>query len=201
MHTLIFDIWNQIFTFCDLKSQVYLLSLCRHFRDHLSITEVYVGRDESSLNNNILRQKKFEKVEILGIINGMNIVDLSFMPQLKVLHANDLLFGQYAIRHLNLQMLCVNDNYMVHDVGFMSNLQILHACGECGIRQDGIAGLNLIELYVDWNTNITDVSDMTNLCVLSAKFDSGIDHDGILGLNLIELNTIDNEKFAVNSAT
>jgi len=69
----------------------------------------------------------------------------------------------------------------------MTKLKILHACGTCGITDEGIKQLNLRELNAYNNSRITDVNHMTKLEILGAGGCCGITDEGIKQLNLREL--------------
>ena len=86
-------------------------------------------------------------------------------------------------------------NPKITSVSHMTNLQVLHARGNCGIDQKGIKELNLVKLYASYNPKITSVSYMTNLQVLHARGEKcGIDQEGIKGLNLVDLDASENPK-------
>ena len=102
-----------------------------------------------------------------------------------------------------------DNNSKINNVSFIKNLQILYACANCGIDQNGINGLNLISLNADENEKINDASFMKNLreCtstlsqsvartlqILVAGGNCGIKQNGIAGLNLIELDAFDNKE-------
>src|ERR1700761_7098186 len=135
----IYDLQN-IFNFCDFKSQLYLSSSCKFFNNNLLIANLYNIDDNiiSSLNDKILKQSKYKHITKLNA--SSNIKDVSQMAStLKILYVSgNCRIDQNGIKDLHLTKLYANNNKKIKDVSHMaSTLKILDAGGNCGIDQNG----------------------------------------------------------------
>src|SRR6201996_7721734 len=147
----IYDLQN-IFNFCDFKSQLYLSSSCKLFNNNLLITDLYnINYNvRSLLNDKILKQSKYKHVTKLYANNNKKIKDVSQMAStLKILNAGGCCgIDQNGIKDLHLTKLNASDNKKIKDVSQMaSTLKILNAGGYCGIDQNSIKKLYLTKLY------------------------------------------------------
>src|ERR1700753_3835551 len=143
----IYDLQN-IFYFCDFKSQLYLSSSCKLFNNNLLITDLYnINYNvRSLLNDKILKQSKYKHVTKLYANSNKKIKDISQMAStLKILYASyDCGIDQNGIKNLHLTKLNAHDNEKIKDVSQMaSTLKILNVSGHCGIDQNGIKNLHL----------------------------------------------------------
>ena len=106
--------------------------------------------------------------DVLEVCN-LNITDLSYCPNLEILHAIcDCGITNKSIQYLHkLRELNVSYNSKISDLTGCPNLQILDASGEhCGITSDNLKHVpNLIELNTHNNTNITPFSNCHNVRV------------------------------------
>src|ERR1700761_208000 len=166
----IYDLQN-IFYFCDFKSQLYLSSCCKFFNNNLLITDLYndlytadhynINYNVSSLlNDKILKQSKYKHITKLYVAGNKKIKDISQMTStLKILDASSKCgINQNSIKDLHLTKLYANDNEKIKDVSQMaSTLKILGASYKCGIDQNGIKDLHLTELWAINNKKIKDV--------------------------------------------
>ena len=157
------NLWFDIFSLLDLKSQLSLLFTCSSF-NNLSIIDL-CNIDEKYLDiltDNILRLHVFKYV--IKLTSNNKITNVSFMKNLKKLDASDDCgIDQSGIKELNLVELNADDNNKITNVSFMKKLKKLNASYNCGIDQNGIKGLDLVELYTIGNNKITDVLFMKNL--------------------------------------
>src|ERR1700753_180104 len=156
----IYDLQN-IFNFCDFKSQLYLSSCCKLFNNNLLIVDLYNINDNirSLLNDKILKQSKYKHVTKLNASNNKKIKDVSQMAStLKILNARyNCGIDQNGIKNLHLTELNASDNEKIKDVSQMaSTLKNLNASGYCGIDQNGIKDLHLTKLYAYGNEKIKD---------------------------------------------
>src|ERR1700753_494372 len=195
----IYDLQN-IFIFCDFKSQLYLSSCCKFFNNNLLIVDLYNINENirSLLNDKILKQSKYKHVTKLNVSDNKKIKDvLQMASTLKILNASyNCGIDQNGIKNLHLTELNASGNKKIKDVSQMvSTLKILNASYNCGIDQNGIKNLHLIELNVYRNKKIKDVSQMaSSLKILNTGGYCGIDQNGIKDLHLTELFAYDNEK-------
>ena len=74
----IYDLQN-IFNFCDFKSQLYLSSCCKLFNNNLLITDLYNINNNVRLllNDKILKQSKYKHVTKLNADNNEKIKDVN----------------------------------------------------------------------------------------------------------------------------
>ena len=89
-------------------------------------------------------------------------------------------------RLTNLNFLCVNNNHHITNINSLTNLEILYACGDSGLSNNGIEKLTkLKELYIDKNLKINIFDHFKCLTKLSihghdyetfAKYYETIDH-------------------------
>src|ERR1700761_5754752 len=133
----IYDLQN-IFNFCDFKSQIYLSSSRKLFNNNLLITDLYNINNNirSLLNDEILKQSKYKHITKLNAYRNEKIKDASQMAStLKILNAGSYCgIDQNGIKDLHLIELYVDDNKKIKDVSQMaSTLKILNAGGYCGI--------------------------------------------------------------------
>src|ERR1700753_1860589 len=160
----IYDLQN-IFNFCDFKSQLYLSSCCKFFNNNLLIADLYNISDNirSLLNDKILKQSKYKHITKLNAFGNKKIKDVSQMAStLKILNAGGYCgIDQNGIKDLHLTELDASRNEKIKDVSQMaSTLKILDASFNCGIDQNGIKDLHLTELWASGNEKIKDVSQM-----------------------------------------
>src|SRR6201992_2811840 len=187
----IYDLQN-IFIFCDFKSQLYLSSCCKFFNNNLLIVDLYNINENirSLLNDKILKQSKYKHVTELNASGNEKIKDVSQMASiLKILDASyNCGIDQNGIKDLHLTELNASNNEKIKDVSQMASiLKILYANGYCGIDQNGIKDLHLIKLYAYGNKKIKDVSQMAStLKILDAYGNCGIDQNSIKDLHLTE---------------
>ena len=99
-----------------------------------------------------LRQvcKKFYRLEIWDFYN----IDYEYRSKL----TDTILMAYPFIRKLNADSIS-----KITNVNHMTKLQVLCACFNCGIDDNGIKDLNLIKLNTSYNSKITNVNHMTNL--------------------------------------
>src|ERR1700753_4008116 len=85
----IYDLQN-IFIFCDFKSQLYLSSCCKLFNNNLLIVDLYNINENvrSLLNDKILKQSKYKYITKLNASDNEKIKDVSQMASLKILDAS-----------------------------------------------------------------------------------------------------------------
>src|ERR1700753_1849975 len=180
----IYDLQN-IFNFCNFKSQLYLSSSCKFFNSNLLITDLYNINNNVKLllNDKILKQSKYKYVTKLDASCNKKIKDVSQMAStLKILDARyNCGIDQNGIKDLHLTKLYASGNEKIKDVSQMtSTLKILYASYNCGIDQNGIKDLYLTKLYASDNEKIKDVSQMAStLKKLYAGGYCGIDQNGI----------------------
>src|ERR1700761_5214883 len=114
----IYDLQN-IFNFCDFKSQLYLSSSCKLFNNNLLITDLYnINYNvRSLLNDKILKQSKYKHVTKLDAYDNRKIKDVSQMAStLKILNASDNCgIDQNGIKDLHLTKLYADDNKKIKD--------------------------------------------------------------------------------------
>src|ERR1700744_2527608 len=127
----IYDLQN-IFNFCDFKSQLYLSSSCKLFNNNLLIVDLYNINENirSLLNDKILKQSKYKYVTKLNASNNYKIKNVSQMAStLKILNANfNCGIDQNGIKDLHLTKLNASNNYKIKNVSQMaSTLKILYA--------------------------------------------------------------------------
>src|SRR6202012_3029865 len=196
----IYDLQN-IFNFCNFKSQLYLSSSCKFFNSNLLITDLYNINNNVRLllNDKILKQSKYKYVTKLDASDNEKIKNVSQMAStLKNLCADgNCGIDQNGIKDLHLTELYAYDNEKIKNVSQMaSTLKILYADGNnCGIDQNGIKDLHLTKLCASNNEKIKDVSQMAStLKILDASYYCGIDQNGIKNLHLTELYAYGNEK-------
>src|ERR1700753_3432512 len=82
--------WQNIFYFCDFKSQLYLSSSCKFFNSNLLITDLFnINQNiRLSLNDKILKQSKYKHIVKLNANYNKKIKDISQMAfTLKILDA------------------------------------------------------------------------------------------------------------------
>src|SRR6201992_2308211 len=195
----IYDLQN-IFIFCDFKSQLYLSSCCKLFNNNLLIVDLYNINENvrSLLNDKILKQSKYKYITKLNASYNEKIKDVSQMAStLKFLNVGgNCGINQNGIKDLHLTELDAYDNEKIKDISQMaSTLKILNVSGNCGIDQNGIKDLHLTELWASDNEKIKDVSEMAStLKILKAGGYCGIDQNGIKDLHLTKLYAYGNEK-------
>lgn len=210
------EIVHLIIKYCDLWTQLYILSVNQYAYYTFTIPTLYFFPSKGNLLDEILQQHKYKNLEIL-ILDSFDYLDPIKFPHrlpfsaslsqasrdrqnfsdvpiiknkisLKILYARgNGIIGQKDMPNLDLVGLYVCDNPNINDVSHLKNLQVLDASSTCGIDQRGIDGLDLTKLYARNNKFIVNVSYMKNLLVLSASGMCGIDQNGIQGLNLIKL--------------
>src|SRR6201996_9367722 len=114
----IYDLQN-IFNFCDFKSQLYLSSSCKLINNNLLITDLYnINYNvRSLLNDKILKQSKYKHVTKLNIYDNEKIKDVSQMAStLKILNVNgNCGIDQNGIKYLHLTKLDAYDNEKIKD--------------------------------------------------------------------------------------
>src|ERR1700744_4032630 len=139
----IYDLQN-IFNFCDFKSQLYLSSCCKLFNNNLLIVDLYNINDNIRLllNDKILKQSKYKHLTKLNADLNVKIKDVSQMAStLKILNVSGYCgIDQNGIKNLHLTELNACNNKKIKDVSQMTSLKILDARGNCGIDQNGIKG-------------------------------------------------------------
>src|ERR1700753_4340603 len=120
----IYDLQN-IFIFCDFKSQLNLSSSCKFFNNNLLIVDLYNINDNirSLLNDKILKQSKYKHITKLNASGNEKIKDISQMAStLKILYAdNDCGIDQNGIKNLHLTELYANYNEKIKDVSQMAS--------------------------------------------------------------------------------
>src|ERR1700759_4541239 len=129
---------QNIFNFCDFKSQLYLSSCCKFINNNLLIVDLYnINYNvRSLLNDKILKQSKYKHVTKLYANSNKKIKDISQMAStLKILYAGGYCgIDQNGIKDLHLTELWASDNEKIKDVSQMaSTLKILYASYDCGI--------------------------------------------------------------------
>src|SRR6202012_1221622 len=162
----IYDLQN-IFYFCDFKSQLYLSSSCKLFNNNLLIVDLYNINNNvrSLLNDEILKQSKYKYITKLNASGNEKIKDISQMAStLKILNASyNCGIDQNSIKDLHLTELYAHHNEKIKEVSQMaSTLKILNASFNCGINQNGIKDLHLTELDASYNEKIKNVSQMAS---------------------------------------
>src|SRR6201999_2209093 len=109
----IYDLQN-IFNFCDFKSQLYLSSSCKLFNNNLLIADLYnINNNVSSLlNDKILKQSKYKHITKLNASGNEKIKDVSQMASaLKILYAgSNCGIDQNSIKDLYLTELYAGSN-------------------------------------------------------------------------------------------
>ncbi|AUL79784.3 hypothetical protein QJ857_gp0375 [Tupanvirus soda lake] len=84
------EIWQFIFNKCDFLTQLYLHSCCSFFYFNLRFTDLY-NIDiyiKKLLNDDILKQKKYQRITKLYAYNNAKITNVSQMAStLKILNA------------------------------------------------------------------------------------------------------------------
>lgn len=134
---------------------------------------IYVFKllDTDDMNNDILRQKKYSRVEKIKLDFSTEITDISCLKNLKILILNSIHnpISQDQIDHMNLTELRLFENKNINRISHMKNLRILHIVGDCTINQEEIDKLNLYELNMSCNPNIHCLTHMNKLKNLYAK--------------------------------
>ena len=115
----IYDLQN-IFNFCDFKSQLYLSSSCKFLNNNLLIADLYNINENirSLLNDKILKQSKYKYITKLYASNNKKIKDVSQMAStLKILNASyNCGIDQNGIKDLHLTELYASYNGKIKDV-------------------------------------------------------------------------------------
>src|ERR1700761_131814 len=114
----IYDLQN-IFNFCDFKSQLYLSSTCKFFNNNLLIVDLYNINENirSLLNDKILKQSKYKHITKLNASCNKRIKDVSHMATLKILNAGGYCgIDQNGIKNLHLTELLAINNEKIKDV-------------------------------------------------------------------------------------
>ena len=122
------NLWFDIFSLLDLKSQLGLLFTCCSFNNNLSITDFLYDVEEKYLDiltDNILGLSIFKYVTKLKCNN--KITNVSFMRNLKKLDAyGNYSIDQNGIKGLDLVELDVGNNPKITNVLFMKNLKVYY---------------------------------------------------------------------------
>src|SRR6201992_4521516 len=113
----IYDLQN-IFIFCDFKSQLNLSSSCKFFNNNLLIVDLYNINDNirSLLNDKILKQTKYKHITKLDASYNKKIKDVSHMRSIKKLNVSgNCRINQNGIKDLHLVELNASDNKKIKD--------------------------------------------------------------------------------------
>src|ERR1700742_2394045 len=124
----IYDLQN-IFYFCDFKSQLYLSSCCKFLNNNLLIVDLYnINYNVSSLiNDKILKQSKYKHITKLYAANNKKIKDVSHIASTLKISIKIILYAngncgidQNGIKDLHLTKLYANSNIKIKDVSHMA---------------------------------------------------------------------------------
>lgn len=165
-------IYADIHEILDFPTQLSLICTNTAFRENLPITNLHNIPDKYLDKMDKDKVKYFIRAKKLIIENSDILVDISqCMKNLRKLHIYE-----------------ANECNVYYDLSGLTNLKVLYACGNCGIRDDSIKNLDLIKVVVSSNRAITNITHLKNLKKLIAEYNSGLTNQGIFGLDLIELS-------------
>lgn len=119
--TLPIEIWDVISNKCDIRSQLNMIESCKYFEQSLFVYDLYYDYDPrlTHLTDDILRQKKYDKLIKLFLLNNKDITNSSLKPTLKVLkisgHKCVSPIDQNGIYHLKLEKLSITDSGTIYE--------------------------------------------------------------------------------------
>ena len=107
------------------------------------------------------------KLKNLDLGNQINISDLNYLTNLKILVAFNLNLYNTSIQKLNLRTLDIFNNPNITDINFLTGLKNLYCGGtNSSISYSSIQKLNLEFLDMSFNQNIPDLNFLTSLKIL-----------------------------------
>lgn len=186
----------QIDQYLCLGDKLNLRGVCKVF-EALFVIDIYPVDNEimKRINEQTLRQWKYKNLSTLIIQGLCSGFDLNFLSQLKMLNIQGSGFQDSDIDKLNLRGINLSYNQYITNLNHITDLQLLVACGNCGIHDQGIKDLiNLEIVNVSNNNKITKICYPDKLKVLIARFESGINDESIQGMNLEALDVSHNNK-------
>ena len=206
------DILRALYVDFDMstRDKIYLMSTCHTLKNQINITSLLISPsnyvrsynyfiNDYRINNNVLRQQKFQNITSLNIENNKNITDVYYLTLLRDLDVYGSCNINYFNNLTNLTKLnlCFSHRFEGEidlDISLLSQLTYLDIRFS-NIKQHNIKNLiNLTTLKLCGNCYINNIKHLTNLTHLetSGKSDN-IGQDNIYNLTkLITLNINDN---------
>ena len=193
-YVLCLDVVQIICDFCDLKTQIKLISTCQEYYEYLKIRKLNCfDRIGSNITQEVITQRKFNELRNLNAFHNSKITDVNHLQNsLTELYCSwKCGINQMGIANLKvLQKLNAADNNKITDVNHLQNTLIELNCRLlCGIDQKGISNLKVLrKLKADYNNKIIDVNHLQNtLTELDCRNNCGIDQKGISNLKVLQL--------------
>lgn len=172
------DIMIIIFDLLDILHQLRFRSINKLYLKKCLITNLTDCTKTKNITNKILKQ--YPNITKLNLSLNSKISKFPSLSELKELDisAHHIIpsfdiHGDELNKLSNLTLLKIDNNFKM---GYMNlnpliNLRILHATGQCEIRNESISQLtNLTELYVCGNPYITNLNYLTNLQTLGIGY-------------------------------
>lgn len=183
------EIWNIIFDYSNLVTQLRLIGVCKYFNKQLHLTNLYDidYKYIYRLTTDILKRYPY----IVKLYANNNVTDVTYLKHLRVLKASYYMNND-SIKDINLYKLIASYSEIT-DVNHMTNLEYLDA-GSSTITNDGVKNINPVELDIHDNFKIYDINHMSKLKILHAGGKSAMTSDGIKSLKLDDLFALGNSK-------
>ena len=174
------ELWNIIFNYTNIKTQLKFIQTCKYLNKHLAIVDLYNIDDKRvyKQTNDILKQYPY----LVKLHVGPLVTDINQLTKLQLLKTAIGLTNN-GVKNINPCKLLAY-GLKLTDINHMTNLTYLDASNS-NISDSGIKNLNLYELDATDNPNITDVNFMTSLKILhTGGPNCGITNNGIKHLKL-----------------
>ena len=199
--SLCFDVVQVLCDFCDLCTQIALISSCKEFNE-LKIRKLDCSNGiAAQITQKIIQQKKFDRLQKLNAYNNSRITSVNHL-------ANTLIelncagyfcsINQEGINNLKvLQKLNAYNNSRITSVNHLANTLIELNCGrDCGINQKGINDLKVLQILNAFNnTKIISVNHLMNTLIQLDCSWNNINQEGIKELKILrKLYTSGNSK-------
>lgn len=157
------DCLHEVFQFCDLTIQLWLIETCVDCSrfDILSLTSHI-----NSISNKILRQKKYAKLKMIDLFNTIIIPDLSIFTELEEIDALSVnaLTDEDIAKCPKLRKLKLFIHDEITDLTPLTELEELDAYWCEPLTNESIAKCTKLRiLNIGRNENITDFSPFTKL--------------------------------------